>query len=121
MVPVPEKQGVPLQTMVAIIHGHEQADINNRPCLAVIISRPDQIPRRRYTVASLVTRIRYRGNWSCNRSRVDGDKRTEAHGAAKIPPGCVGRSDRSALRQIVGNCSNYRVAHAKLMQAIGSP
>jgi hypothetical protein len=62
MVPVPEKQGVPLQTMVPIIHRHERADINNRPYLAVIISRPDQIPRRRYTVASLVTRIRYRGN-----------------------------------------------------------
>ncbi len=32
-----------------------------------------------------------------NRSRVEGDKHTEAHGAAKIPPGCVGRSDRSRL------------------------
>ena len=31
-----------------------------------------------------------------DRSRVEGDKRTEAHGAAKIPPGCVGRSDRRA-------------------------
>ena len=38
-----------------------------------------------------------------NRSRVEGDKRTEAHGAAKIPPGCVGRCDRSALRQLEGS------------------
>ena len=33
-----------------------------------------------------------------NRSRVEGNKRTEAHGAAKIPPGCVGRCDRRAER-----------------------
>ena len=34
----------------------------------------------------------------CNRSRVDGDKRTQAHGTAKISPGCVGRCDRSTAQ-----------------------
>jgi len=33
----------------------------------------------------------------CNRSRAEGDIRTEWHRAAKIPPGCFGRSDRSRL------------------------
>ena len=35
-----------------------------------------------------------------NRSRVEGNKRTEAHGAAKIPPACVGRCDRRALARL---------------------
>ncbi len=34
-----------------------------------------------------------------NRSRVEGDKRAEAHGAAKIPPGCVGRCDRRGFQE----------------------
>ena len=49
--------------------------------------------------ASFVTIINLRALIRGNRSRVEGDKRTEAHGAAKIPPGCVGRCDRRGFQE----------------------